>query len=125
MTNVSTHGDCTVEFSFAVSLTRITGRFITATATDPDGHKSEFSNYLEFASPQDSTQQLIDQVKTLVEEGVLNRGQGSALIAKLEAAINQMKRGNFNGLPINCVLSSSRYRRLRRRVHWRRHMPGC
>jgi hypothetical protein len=39
---------------------------------------------------------LIDHVKALVAAGVLNQGQGNALIAKLDAAIKQVDKGNSN-----------------------------
>ncbi len=38
---------------------------------------------------------LIAQVRALVDASVLNGGQGNALIAKLEAAIQQLERGNI------------------------------
>jgi hypothetical protein len=39
---------------------------------------------------------LIDLVESLVTVEVLNQGQGNALIAKLEAAIQQLDKGNVN-----------------------------
>ena len=46
-------------------------------------------------TPQEATYDLIDDVQELVEDGVLNHGQGNALIVKLEAAIAKMNQGNF------------------------------
>jgi hypothetical protein len=48
----------------------------------------------EFGSPELRIEGLIDQVLELTETGPLNKGQGNALIAKLEAAIGQLDRGN-------------------------------
>ncbi len=43
--------------------------------------------------PQEGSAGLIEQVQALIP-GTLNDGQGNALIAKLEAAIQQLDRGN-------------------------------
>jgi len=43
---------------------------------------------------QEQIQALIDQVGALVAAGVLNKGQGNALTAKLQAALNAANRGN-------------------------------
>ncbi len=45
---------------------------------------------------QDATQSLIDQVQALIDASILNQGQGNGLIAKLEAAIQQLDKGNTN-----------------------------
>jgi chitodextrinase len=47
-------------------------------------------------TPQEAGQQLITNVNNLVNKGALNEGQGNSLIAKLEAAIQQLDRGNSN-----------------------------
>jgi hypothetical protein len=39
---------------------------------------------------------LVDEVETLVAAGVLNKGQGNALVAKLEAAIKKLQEGDVN-----------------------------
>jgi hypothetical protein len=43
---------------------------------------------------QGATQNLIDQVQALIDAGTLNQGQGNGLIAKLEAAIQQLDKSN-------------------------------
>jgi hypothetical protein len=43
---------------------------------------------------QQASQNLIDQVQALIDAGVLNGGQGNALISKLEAIIKQLDKGN-------------------------------
>ena len=45
-------------------------------------------------TPRQRIEGLIEKVKTLVAAGVLNQGQGNGLIAKLEAAIQQLEPGN-------------------------------
>lgn len=47
-------------------------------------------------TPQQATQDLIADVEELVTAGVLNHGQGNALIVKLQAAIQKMDQGNYN-----------------------------
>ena len=47
-------------------------------------------------TPQEATQDLIGDVQELVAAGVLNQGQGNALTAKLQAAIQKMNQGNYN-----------------------------
>ena len=48
------------------------------------------------ATPQNAVAFLIDRVNDLVDAGTLNKGQGNALIAKLEAALQQLDQGNPN-----------------------------
>jgi CSLREA domain-containing protein len=45
-------------------------------------------------TPREGIEGLIDKVTALVTTGNLNQGQGNALIAKLEAAIQQLEHGN-------------------------------
>jgi hypothetical protein len=47
-------------------------------------------------TPQQATQSLIDSINTLISQEVLNRGRGNSLVQKLEAALQQMDRGNSN-----------------------------
>jgi hypothetical protein len=47
-------------------------------------------------TPQQATRSLIDSINTLINQGVLNRGRGNSLVQKLEAALQQMNRGNSN-----------------------------
>jgi CSLREA domain-containing protein len=61
--------------------------------TRPQGPACDIGAF-EFFSPQKGLEDLIEKVRELSESGVLNKGQGNALIAKLEAAIQQLGRGN-------------------------------
>lgn len=45
---------------------------------------------------QERTALLVDQINRLVATGVLNRGQGNALVAKLQAVIDQLTLGNVS-----------------------------
>jgi ribosomal protein S20 len=45
-------------------------------------------------SPEEQIQDIIEHVDELVDEGVLNKGQGNALQSKLENALRQLERGN-------------------------------
>jgi hypothetical protein len=47
-------------------------------------------------TPQEATQNLIDDVQDLVTAGVLNQGQGNALKVKLQTAIQKMNQENYN-----------------------------
>ncbi len=50
--------------------------------------------FVEFAPPQERIGYVIDDVNALVAGGTLNNGQGNALKAKLQAAIDQLNNGN-------------------------------
>jgi predicted extracellular nuclease len=50
---------------------------------------------LEMTTEQEINE-LIDAVQALVDEGMLNGGQGNALISKLENVLAKMAKGNFN-----------------------------
>ena len=69
--------------------------FPTLNALQPlhRGLRDAFVAKLVFA-PGEGIAGLITQVRALVDASVLNGGQGNALIAKLEAAIQQLERGN-------------------------------
>ena len=47
-------------------------------------------------TPEQATELLIDQVEALVNTGVLNKGQGEALIKKLEVALKHLDRDDVN-----------------------------
>jgi hypothetical protein len=47
-------------------------------------------------SPQGATQRISDNVTALVNQGVLNQGQGNALLVKLQAAIESLNKGTTN-----------------------------
>jgi len=61
---------------------------------DKDGGFTDYTVQVTVQTPQEGTEGLIVQVQALVP-GSLNYGQGNALIAKLEAAIQQLDQGNF------------------------------
>jgi hypothetical protein len=72
--------------------------FPTATPWQPaygGGFRDAFLAKISF-TPREQIEALIDKVEALVTSGVLNQGQGNALIAKLEAAIQQLDHGNVN-----------------------------
>jgi probable HAF family extracellular repeat protein len=54
--------------------------------------------------PQQTTGIIINEIEDLIEEGELNAGQGTALTAKLEAAIVLMNKGKF--LPAQNLLQA-------------------
>jgi len=61
---------------------------------DKDGGFTDYTVEVIVLTPKEAIEGLIDQVQSLIDEGALNLGQGNALIAKLEAAIQQLGRGN-------------------------------
>jgi hypothetical protein len=90
---VTTGSNCRVNFSFAFP-TVDSGQFITATATSPTNETSEFSNCIALSNPQAQILQLIQDVDSLVAQGILNRGEANSLTAKLRSALQQMERAN-------------------------------
>lgn len=95
-TSVTTDSNCVATFSVNFSVNTSSMPFITATATDPNNNTSEFSNCIAVSTPQAAIQMIIAKVQALVAQGVLNRGQGNALIVKLEAALRKLDRGSTN-----------------------------
>jgi CSLREA domain-containing protein len=61
---------------------------------DKDGGFIDYTVEITVLTPREGIEGLIEKVGDLVAQGVLNGGQGNALIAKLEAAIRQIDRGN-------------------------------
>ncbi len=49
--------------------------------------------FVEFAPAEERIGNLIDDVQSLVDDGVLNKGQGNAFIVKLEGAISKLDGG--------------------------------
>ena len=62
------------------------------------GNITNGGDYLPLTThtPQTAISDIIDKVNDLVDDGVLNQGQGNALIKILEEAINQIDKGNTN-----------------------------
>jgi hypothetical protein len=60
---------------------------------DKDGGYSDYTAAVTVLTPQQGIAGLIERIRDLVDRGVLNGGQGNALIAKLEAALRQLDRG--------------------------------
>ena len=60
---------------------------------DKDGGFTDYMVQVTVLTPRQGIEGLIAQVQALMP-GTLNGGQGNALIAKLEAAIQQLERGN-------------------------------
>lgn len=60
-----------------------------------------FTTYYE-ASPKQQTQAIIDVINDLVNSGDLNKGNGNALVNKLDTAIQQMANGD-NATAINLL----------------------
>ncbi len=49
--------------------------------------------FVEYAEPQERIASLIEDVQALVDDGVLNEGQGNSLIVKLNGAIEKLDQG--------------------------------
>jgi hypothetical protein len=69
---------------------------VTSTATDPAGNSGSCSFTVTVLTPQGAVGTIRNIVAALVNAGVLNKGEGDALTAKLDAAIQQLDRGNTN-----------------------------
>ncbi len=49
--------------------------------------------FVLYEAPDDLIGDLIDQIEDLVDQGVLNKGQGNALTSKLEGALKDLAKG--------------------------------
>jgi len=65
----------------------------TVNIVDANGCTASDQATIAAQTPQNAIQDLIDQVEALVVAGKLNQGQGNALKAKLNAAIQQLNKG--------------------------------
>jgi len=107
--SVTTGSNCTANFVASFPNTSLFGMVITATATNSSNSTSEFSQCVAVANPNplQAIQALINDVESLVAQGVLNHGNGNALISKLEAARKQLERGHVRpaGNQINAFIN--------------------
>ena len=67
---------------------------VTLTVTDNDGKQATDQAIITVQTPGEATEDLIGDVADLVTASVLNNGQGNALSAKLDAALQQLENGN-------------------------------
>ncbi|MCG3155068.1 MAG: hypothetical protein DKINENOH_01670 [bacterium] len=75
------------------------GRMVVAgiaSAGSATGHDFALVRYLMIATPQEEIQALMEQVQDLIASGVLNGGQGNALLTKLRAALQQLDKDDVN-----------------------------
>jgi hypothetical protein len=49
--------------------------------------------FVDYATPQERLELLIEDIQDLVEAGLLNQGQGNSLVVKLQGAIDNLDRG--------------------------------
>lgn len=61
--------------------------------TDKDGGFNDYTVQVTVLTPQEGSASLVKQVQAPLIPGTLNDGQGNALIAKLEAAIQKTRPG--------------------------------
>ncbi len=90
-----------VNASGAVAIAGVTGSsdFPVVNAWDPTFNGGSFDFFVakidgSTLTPEAAIQQLIGSVNALQNAGALNQGQANALIAKLQAAIQQLDKGN-------------------------------
>jgi len=98
--------DCTNDGAFELAASSLTSYACSYPAAgaftargriaDKDGSYTDYTAAITVLTPQQAIEGLIEKVRDLVRRGVLNNGQGNALIAKLEAAIRSLDRGNVN-----------------------------
>lgn len=69
---------------------------VTCVAADESGNSSSCSFNVTVRTPAGAAQILIDDVSALAGAAVLEKGEATALIAKLEAAIKSMGKGQTN-----------------------------
>jgi hypothetical protein len=68
---------------------------VNVMVTDDDGDLALGSTVVTVLSPQDAIDEIITEVEELVADGILNKGQGNALISKLKNAIKKIDQGNI------------------------------
>jgi hypothetical protein len=65
---------------------------------------SRNARFVVFANPEGGIDDLIEQIEELIDEGLLNNGQGNALLVKLESALKQLLDGK-EGPAVNKLLA--------------------
>ncbi|MCH8034369.1 MAG: PKD domain-containing protein [Bacteroidetes bacterium] len=68
---------------------------VTLTVTDNDENQSTDQAVITVQTPAEAVQDLIDEVEDLLTAGVLNQGQGTALITQLNLALDKLDQGNI------------------------------
>lgn len=93
-------GKVTTDFGFGEAAYGLAiqadGKIVAAGLTyqEATGYDFALARYLGVTSPQTQIEHLISDVHALVAAGVLNNGQGSALLVKLEHAIQRLDTDN-------------------------------
>jgi hypothetical protein len=93
---VSSGASCITNFLATFPSSSVLGGFITATATRQGSSTSEFSQCVQVVNQgaAQAIQTLLSRVADLVGQGVLGDGPGNRLSSKLQAALQQLERGN-------------------------------
>jgi FIMAH domain-containing protein len=93
---VTSGASCVASFLATFPSSSVVGGFITATATEQGSSTSEFSQCVGVVNQgaAQAIQSLLSQVAALVGQGVLSDGAGNRLSNKLQAALQQLERGN-------------------------------
>jgi HYR domain/Carboxypeptidase regulatory-like domain len=68
---------------------------ITCSVSDPSGNTSSCAFNVIVRSPQGASQETINSITNLRDQGVLSNGQANSLISKLESAIHKLNQGNI------------------------------
>jgi len=93
MTDLGTLGGLN-SYSFGINnLAQVVGFSETSTGEE---HATLWTVASPPASPEEQIEVIIERIAGLVDEGVLNKGQGNALISKLENILWQLDKGNLH-----------------------------
>ncbi len=77
-----------------VDTTRVGTYVVTYDVSDSQGNAAiQVTRTVEVVTPQQAIESIIEEVQELVDDDVLNHGQGNALTVKLEQAIRQLNKG--------------------------------
>lgn len=94
---VTSGASCVTSFAATFANASVQGASITATATRSGSSTSEFSRCIAVTTPppDQAIQMLIDEVASLVEQGVLTQEQGNALSNKLGLALEMLQNAKM------------------------------